>query len=59
VKLPANAKTVILKKSGHLGFVEEEDKSVKVIIKFVENLKDFWKRQKTKVTRPKEKQEES
>jgi pimeloyl-ACP methyl ester carboxylesterase len=35
VKLPANAKVVILKNSGHMGFIEEEEKSVKVITEFV------------------------
>ena len=38
VKLPPNAKLVVLKNSGHLGFIEEEDKSVKVITEFVEKL---------------------
>ena len=36
VNLPANAKVVILKNSGHMGFIEEEDLSVKVITEFVE-----------------------
>jgi pimeloyl-ACP methyl ester carboxylesterase len=35
VKLPSNATLVILKKSGHIGFVEEEEMSVKAIIEFV------------------------
>jgi len=35
VRLPANASMVILKESGHMGFIEEEDKSVKVITEFV------------------------
>jgi pimeloyl-ACP methyl ester carboxylesterase len=35
VKLPANAMVVILKNSGHLGFIEEEEKSVKVITGFI------------------------
>jgi pimeloyl-ACP methyl ester carboxylesterase len=35
VKLPANAKVVILKESGHIGFVEEEEKSVEIITEFV------------------------
>jgi len=38
VKLPVNAKVVILKDSGHIGFIEEEDKSVDVITSFVEKL---------------------
>ena len=38
VKLPVNAEVVILKNSGHLGFVEEEERSVEVITKFVEKL---------------------
>lgn len=39
VRLPANAKTVILKNSGHMGFVEEEDLSVSVLNDFVKSLK--------------------
>ncbi len=38
VSLPANAKVVILKNSGHLGFIEEEDLSVKVLIEFLRGL---------------------
>jgi pimeloyl-ACP methyl ester carboxylesterase len=39
VRLPGNAKVVILERSGHLGFIEEEDRSVKVITEFMVNLK--------------------
>lgn len=39
VKLPANAKVVILENSGHMGFVEEEDLSVKILEDFIRNLK--------------------
>ena len=42
VNLPANAKMVILKKSGHMGFIEEEDKSVEIITEFVKKLKGFY-----------------
>jgi pimeloyl-ACP methyl ester carboxylesterase len=35
VILPVNARVVVLRKSGHLGFIEEEDKSVEVISNFV------------------------
>ncbi|MCX6329155.1 MAG: alpha/beta hydrolase, partial [Bacteroidia bacterium] len=35
VKLPANARVVILRNSGHLGFIEEEEKSMKVITEFI------------------------
>lgn len=35
VKLPSNAKVVVLNNSGHLGFIEEEDLSVKIIKEFV------------------------
>jgi pimeloyl-ACP methyl ester carboxylesterase len=35
VKLPQNAKTVILKRSGHMGFIEEEELSVKAVSEFV------------------------
>jgi pimeloyl-ACP methyl ester carboxylesterase len=38
VKLPPNARLVVLKNSGHLGFVEEEDKAVEVITEFVKSL---------------------
>jgi len=38
VKLPPNAELVVLEKSGHLGFVEEEDKSVAVLTEFVKSL---------------------
>jgi pimeloyl-ACP methyl ester carboxylesterase len=36
VNLPSNAKVVIFNNSGHMGFVEEEDKAVDVITEFVE-----------------------
>ncbi|MCX6253169.1 MAG: alpha/beta hydrolase [Bacteroidia bacterium] len=39
VNLPSNARVVVLKNSGHLGFIEEDDKSVEVITAFVEKLK--------------------
>jgi len=35
VKLPENAKIVVLINSGHLGFVEEEELSVKILSEFV------------------------
>jgi pimeloyl-ACP methyl ester carboxylesterase len=35
VILPVNASVVVLRKSGHLGFIEEEDKSVEAISNFV------------------------
>lgn len=38
VILPSNAKVIILNNSGHMGFVEEEDKSVKVITEFVKSI---------------------
>jgi len=38
VKLPPNARVAILKNSGHLGFVEEEDLSVNIVSDFVKNL---------------------
>jgi pimeloyl-ACP methyl ester carboxylesterase len=37
--LPHNAEVVILEKSGHLGFIEETDKSAAVIARFAEKLK--------------------
>lgn len=39
VSLPANAELVILRNSGHLGFIEEEDKTVELITDFVEKLR--------------------
>jgi pimeloyl-ACP methyl ester carboxylesterase len=38
VALPSNAELVVLDKSGHLGFVEEEDKSVAVLSEFVKSI---------------------
>ena len=38
VKLPANAKVVVLINSGHMGFVEEEELSVKILSEFVKKL---------------------
>jgi pimeloyl-ACP methyl ester carboxylesterase len=38
VKLPANAKVVILENSGHMGFVEEEELSVSVLSNFIKGL---------------------
>jgi pimeloyl-ACP methyl ester carboxylesterase len=35
VKLPANAELLILADSGHLGFIEEEDKSAEAITNFI------------------------
>ena len=40
VKLPANAKVVVLENSGHLGFIEEEERSVEVLARFIEEFKD-------------------
>jgi pimeloyl-ACP methyl ester carboxylesterase len=39
VTLPANARVVVLENSGHMGFIEEEDLSVKVVEDFIKNLK--------------------
>ena len=39
VKLPSNATKVVLEKSGHLGFIEEEENSVKAITEFVEKIR--------------------
>jgi len=38
VKLPSNAKVVVLNNSGHLGFVEEEELSVRIVSEFVKTL---------------------
>jgi pimeloyl-ACP methyl ester carboxylesterase len=39
VHLPANADVVILKNSGHLGFIEEEELAAEIVTEFVEKLK--------------------
>lgn len=39
VKLPANSEVVILKKSGHLGFVEEEEEAAEALRRFAGRLK--------------------
>lgn len=39
VKLPANAKIVVLESSGHMGFIEEEDLSVRIMTDFIHGLK--------------------
>jgi pimeloyl-ACP methyl ester carboxylesterase len=38
VSLPANAELAILKNSGHMGFIEEEEKSIDIIDSFIKNL---------------------
>lgn len=38
VRLPSNARIVILKKSGHMGFIEEEENSLKAITEFVKDV---------------------
>lgn len=38
IKLPANARVVILKNSGHMGFIEEEELSVKYLTEFAGTL---------------------
>jgi pimeloyl-ACP methyl ester carboxylesterase len=38
VKLPSNARVVVLANSGHIGFVEEEEKSLEVIKEFVNSI---------------------
>jgi pimeloyl-ACP methyl ester carboxylesterase len=38
VKLPPNAKVIILKESGHLGFIEEEENSLRAITEFVNSI---------------------
>jgi pimeloyl-ACP methyl ester carboxylesterase len=41
VKLPSNARVVVLKNSGHMGFVEEEENSLKAITEFVNHVSGF------------------
>ena len=38
VRLPANAKLVVLENSGHMGFIEEEDLTVRIMTDFVHSL---------------------
>jgi pimeloyl-ACP methyl ester carboxylesterase len=38
VKLPSNARLAVLKNSGHMGFVEEEELSVKILSEYVNSL---------------------
>jgi pimeloyl-ACP methyl ester carboxylesterase len=38
VNLPSNAELVILRNSGHLGFIEEEDKTIEILTGFAEKL---------------------
>ncbi len=38
VRLPAGSKAEILENSGHLGFIEEEDRSVRILSDFIEGL---------------------
>jgi pimeloyl-ACP methyl ester carboxylesterase len=45
VSLPENAELVILQNSGHLGFIEEEERSVEVITGFVEKFKVYTRDQ--------------
>lgn len=35
VKLPANAKAVVLENSGHLGFIEEEERAAEIVESFI------------------------
>ena len=39
VKLPGNSRVVVLNNSGHMGFIEEEELSLKIVTDFVHNLK--------------------
>ena len=38
VNLPANARVVVLEKSGHMGFIEEENRSVQVMTDFIKGI---------------------
>jgi pimeloyl-ACP methyl ester carboxylesterase len=37
IKLPSNAVVAVLTESGHMGFIEEEERSVKIVTEFVRN----------------------
>lgn len=39
VRIPKNAEVIVLKNTGHMGFIEEEDLSVKIITEFFKKLK--------------------
>lgn len=39
VNLPSNSKLIVLEKSGHLGFIEEEQRSVEIISDYVRGLR--------------------
>lgn len=39
VSLPANTKVVVLGRSGHMGFAEERERSVQLIVDFIEKVK--------------------
>jgi pimeloyl-ACP methyl ester carboxylesterase len=41
VYLPLNAKVVVLKNSGHIGFIEEEDLSIRTVKDFVNSISNF------------------
>jgi pimeloyl-ACP methyl ester carboxylesterase len=38
VEMPQNSSVVILEESGHIGFIEEEERSVKVVTEFIESI---------------------
>jgi hypothetical protein len=38
VNLPSNTSVVVLKNSGHMGFIEEEENSFKAIAEFVNKI---------------------
>jgi len=38
VNLPPNARVIVLKESGHLGFIEEEENSLRAITEFVNSI---------------------
>lgn len=40
IRLPLNAKVLVLENSGHLGFIEEEDRSISVIRNFLNDKKN-------------------
>jgi pimeloyl-ACP methyl ester carboxylesterase len=39
INMPVNAEVVVLENSGHLGFIEEEERTVEVITEFIEKIK--------------------
>jgi pimeloyl-ACP methyl ester carboxylesterase len=42
ISMPPNGSIETLSKSGHMGFIEEPDRSIEIITKFISNLKQYY-----------------